>query len=147
MPTSILLNHSRLSSPLAVNMSAIPSLPESVMDHGLHNGHAKHDSHVDHIGHSKPNGTSGASKHDAADFTLQDTEVENFRPIKVIVVGAGYSGIYHAIRIPERIKNCELVVYDKNAGVGGTWYENRYPGCACDVPCQYSSCYVPQIPH
>jgi len=117
------------------------------MDHGLHNGHAKHDSHVDHIGHSKPNGTSGASKHDAADFTLQDTEVENFRPIKVIVVGAGYSGIYHAIRIPERIKNCELVVYDKNAGVGGTWYENRYPGCACDVPCQYSSCYVPQIPH
>ena len=57
--------------------------------------------------------------------------------MKVIVVGAGYSGIYHGIRIPERIRNCELVIYDKNAGVGGTWFENRYPGCACDVPCKF----------
>jgi len=105
------------------------------MANGLQNGHVKHDSHVDHIGISKTNGTSDASKNEAGAFTLRDVEVENFRPIKVIVVGAGYSGIYHAIRIPERIKNCELVVYDKNAGIGGTWFENRYPGCACDVPC------------
>jgi cation diffusion facilitator CzcD-associated flavoprotein CzcO len=27
-----------------------------------------------------------------------------------------------------------LQIYDKNPRVGGTWYENRYPGCACDVP-------------
>lgn len=121
-------------------MSAIPSLPESVMANGLQNGHLKHDSHVDHTAFPKTNGitngTSHPSKHEAAAFTLHDTEVENFRPIKVIVIGAGYSGIYHAIRIPERLKNCELVVYDKNAGIGGTWFENRYPGCACDVPCQ-----------
>ena len=25
-------------------------------------------------------------------------------------------------------------MYEKNSGVGGTWFENRYPGCACDVP-------------
>jgi cation diffusion facilitator CzcD-associated flavoprotein CzcO len=25
-------------------------------------------------------------------------------------------------------------IYDKNPEIGGTWYENRYPGCACDVP-------------
>ncbi|KAF2865386.1 hypothetical protein BDV95DRAFT_623896 [Massariosphaeria phaeospora] len=60
--------------------------------------------------------------------------IENFRPLKVIVIGAGYSGIYCGIRIPERLKNVDLVIYEKNAGVGGAWYENRYLGCACDVP-------------
>ncbi|KAH7108808.1 hypothetical protein EDB81DRAFT_430747 [Dactylonectria macrodidyma] len=60
--------------------------------------------------------------------------VENFRPISVIVIGAGFSGIYCGVRIPERLRNVKLTIYEKNAGVGGTWYENRYPGCACDIP-------------
>lgn len=54
--------------------------------------------------------------------------------MKVIVIGAGWSGIYCGIRIPERLRNVELVIYEKNAGVGGTWYENKYLGCACDIP-------------
>lgn len=90
-------------------MSAVPSLPEDtplVATNGA--AHAV-------------NGTGRA-----ATFKLQDKPVENFRLVKVIVIGAGYSGIYHAIRIPERLRNVELVVYEKNAGVGGTWYENRY---------------------
>lgn len=28
----------------------------------------------------------------------------------------------------------EHVIYEKNPDIGGTWFENRYPGCACDVP-------------
>ena len=56
---------------------------------------------------------------------LNDAPVENLRRLKVIVIGAGYSGIYHGIRIPERLRNVDLVIYEKNAGVGGTWYENR----------------------
>lgn len=61
---------------------------------------------------------------------MNDNVVENFRGLKVIVIGAGYSGIYHGIRIPERIKNCELVIYEKNAGVGGAWYVVRgHPVC------------------
>lgn len=58
-------------------------------------------------------------------FKLYDASVENLRRLKVIVIGAGYSGIYCGIRIPERLRNVELVIYEKNAGVGGTWYENR----------------------
>jgi ribulose 1,5-bisphosphate synthetase/thiazole synthase len=58
-------------------------------------------------------------------FKLNDTAVENFRRLKVIVIGAGYSGIYCGIRIPEKLRNVELVIYEKNAGVGGTWYENK----------------------
>lgn len=60
--------------------------------------------------------------------------VENFRSLRVIVIGAGFSGIYCAIRIPQRLRGVELTVYEKNAGVGGTWWENRYPGAACDIP-------------
>ncbi|KIV96493.1 hypothetical protein PV10_00355 [Exophiala mesophila] len=58
------------------------------------------------------------------------------RRIRIIVVGAGLSGIA-AVKIykenfPER--DVEMVIYEKNADVTGTWLENRYPGCACDVP-------------
>jgi heterodisulfide reductase subunit A-like polyferredoxin len=65
---------------------------------------------------------------------IMDTAIENFRPMSVIVIGAGFSGIYCGVRIPERLRNVKLTIYEKNAGVGGTWYENRYPGCACDIP-------------
>jgi hypothetical protein len=61
-------------------------------------------------------------------FTLKDEPVENLRPLKVRVIGAGYSGIYLGIRIPQRLRNVDLRIYEKNEGVGGTWWENRYPG-------------------
>ncbi|KAI6764142.1 hypothetical protein HG530_007931 [Fusarium avenaceum] len=67
-------------------------------------------------------------------FTCKDAPVENQRPLKVRVIGAGYSGVYLGIRIPQRLRNVDLKIYEKNAGVGGTWWENRYPGCACDIP-------------
>jgi cation diffusion facilitator CzcD-associated flavoprotein CzcO len=67
-------------------------------------------------------------------FVVKDEPIENLRPIKVRVIGAGYSGIYMGVRIPQKIRNVDLKIYEKNEGVGGTWWENRYPGCACDVP-------------
>lgn len=65
---------------------------------------------------------------------LKSTSVQNFRPLRVIVIGAGFSGIYLGIRIPEWLRNVDLCIYEKNDGVGGTWWENKYPGCACDIP-------------
>lgn len=65
---------------------------------------------------------------------LVDHEVDEPRPIKVIQIGAGISGILTAIRLPHQIKNLELIVYDKNHEVGGTWLENTYPGVRCDIP-------------
>lgn len=73
--------------------------------------------------HNNPDDVSvGVSK--------QDT-VDHARPTKVIVIGAGISGILAAIRFPQRTPNLDLVVYDKNPEVGGTWFENQYPGAAC----------------
>jgi hypothetical protein len=71
------------------------------------------------------NGVSNLSISSNSSFKLHDTPIENFRPLKVIVIGAGYSGIYCGIRVPERLRNVELVIYEKNEGVGGTWWENR----------------------
>ncbi|KZT12304.1 FAD/NAD-binding domain-containing protein [Laetiporus sulphureus 93-53] len=71
-------------------------------------------------------------------FKLGDFSIDEYRPMKVIVIGAGYSGIIAGIRFQQRIPNLELTIYEQNAGVGGTWYSNRYPGVACDIP---SHCY------
>ncbi|CAJ0547023.1 Ff.00g016500.m01.CDS01 [Fusarium sp. VM40] len=56
------------------------------------------------------------------------------RPLKVIYIGAGISGICGAIEFLKQVPGLELVIYEKNPELGGTWFENRYPGCACDVP-------------
>ncbi len=61
-------------------------------------------------------------------FTIKDEPIENLRPLKVRVIGAGYSGIYLGIRIPQRLRTIDLQIYEKNEGVGGAWWENRYPG-------------------
>jgi cation diffusion facilitator CzcD-associated flavoprotein CzcO len=61
-------------------------------------------------------------------LNLKDEPIENQRRLKVRVIGAGYSGIYLGIRIPQRLRNIDLQIYEKNEGVGGTWWLNRYPG-------------------
>lgn len=50
----------------------------------------------------------------------------------VAVIGAGASGLCAAIRLRQAGIAC--TVFEKNDEVGGTWYENRYPGCAVDTP-------------
>lgn len=51
---------------------------------------------------------------------------------RVAIVGAGASGLCAAIRLGQA--GIPYTVFEKNAEVGGTWHENRYPGCAVDTP-------------
>lgn len=60
------------------------------------------------------------------------------RKLRVIFMGMGCSGINFAHRLKQKMTDVDLVIYEKNNDVGGTWLENRYPGCACDIP---SVCY------
>lgn len=53
------------------------------------------------------------------------------------VVGAGASGLAAAHRL--RQAGVTVTVYEKNPDVGGTWFENVYPGCRVDVPNQLYS--------
>ncbi|EXL96208.1 cyclohexanone monooxygenase [Fusarium oxysporum II5] len=57
------------------------------------------------------------------------------RRASIAVIGAGASALSFAREVEEgRLSNIEMIIFEKNAGVGGTWWENRYPGCACDIP-------------
>ncbi|KAM0349113.1 hypothetical protein ACHAP4_010603 [Fusarium culmorum] len=56
------------------------------------------------------------------------------RPMRVLCIGAGISGIAAAYKAQRQLVNTELIVYETNHDVGGTWLENKYPGCACDIP-------------
>lgn len=49
----------------------------------------------------------------------------------VVVIGCGQSGLLAGIRLKEA--GIPFVIVEKNSGVGGTWYENTYPGCRVDV--------------
>lgn len=60
------------------------------------------------------------------DAMIVSSEIDSARPVKVICIGAGVGGIITGIRLPQHLKNLDLVIYDKNPEVGGTWYENRY---------------------
>lgn len=64
-------------------------------------------------------------------FAIEERSVDEARPLRVVIIGAGISGIIACIRFVQRIPNLDLCIYDKNADIGGTWVENRYPGCAC----------------
>ncbi len=50
----------------------------------------------------------------------------------VVVVGAGFSGVYAAHRL--RDLGLSFVVIEAGDGIGGTWHWNRYPGARCDIP-------------
>ncbi|HEX7947521.1 MAG TPA: NAD(P)-binding protein, partial [Phenylobacterium sp.] len=52
------------------------------------------------------------------------------RKLKVLVIGAGMSGLLTGIRLSQAGVQFEIV--DKNPEVGGTWFENSYPGCRVD---------------
>lgn len=52
---------------------------------------------------------------------------------QIAIVGAGFSGIVAALKLQAAQQN-NFVIFEKAAEVGGTWRDNVYPGCACDIP-------------
>lgn len=64
---------------------------------------------------------------------------------RVAIIGTGFSGLGMAIRLAQRADH-DYVVLEKADDVGGTWRDNRYPGCACDVPSRLYSFSFAQFP-
>lgn len=60
--------------------------------------------------------------------------IHHERHVRIICIGAGASGLLFAYKLQRSFSNFSLVIYEKNPEIAGTWFENRYPGCACDVP-------------
>jgi len=67
-------------------------------------------------------------------FRCEDHSIDDLRPIRVIIIGAGPCGIISAIRLRQRIKNVSIQIFEKNDNFGGTWHQHRYPGVAADIP-------------
>jgi 4-hydroxyacetophenone monooxygenase len=66
--------------------------------------------------------------------------VEDFT---VVIIGAGISGLVTALKL--RRAGIPHVVLERNDEVGGTWYDNRYPGCGVDTPSYlYSFSFFPR---
>ncbi|WP_026415970.1 flavin-containing monooxygenase [Actinomadura oligospora] len=51
----------------------------------------------------------------------------------IVVIGSGFAGLGMAIRLRQQGFH-DFVVLEKSEALGGTWHDNTYPGCACDVP-------------
>ncbi|MEU1310308.1 NAD(P)/FAD-dependent oxidoreductase [Streptomyces cinnamoneus] len=65
------------------------------------------------------------------------------RHVRVAVIGSGFGGLGAAVRL-RREGITDFVVLERAGAVGGTWRDNTYPGCACDVPSHlYSFSFAP----
>jgi cation diffusion facilitator CzcD-associated flavoprotein CzcO len=63
--------------------------------------------------------------------------------VRVAVIGSGFAGLGAAVRL-RREGVTDFVVLERADSVGGTWRDNSYPGCACDVPSHlYSFSFAP----
>ncbi|MFJ2134298.1 flavin-containing monooxygenase [Streptomyces sp. NPDC087845] len=63
--------------------------------------------------------------------------------VRVAVIGSGFGGLGAAVRL-RREGITDFVVLERAGSVGGTWRDNSYPGCACDVPSHlYSFSFAP----
>ncbi len=63
---------------------------------------------------------------------IQPAADQSLEQVDVAIIGAGFGGLCMAIKLLEA-GNRRFVILEKAHEVGGTWRDNSYPGCACDV--------------
>jgi cation diffusion facilitator CzcD-associated flavoprotein CzcO len=64
--------------------------------------------------------------------------------VRIAIVGAGFSGLGAAIALSHEGYGDDFLILERRSGVGGTWHDNSYPGCRCDVPSNlYSFSFAP----
>ena len=62
---------------------------------------------------------------------------------RALIIGTGFSGLGMAIELQRR--GVEYLILEKADEIGGTWRDNTYPGCACDIPSHlYSFSFEPK---
>lgn len=61
------------------------------------------------------------------EYVINEAPIRSQRPLRVVCMGAGYSGLMMGIVFAEKLQNtnAEFVIYERNKDLGGTWLENR----------------------
>jgi cation diffusion facilitator CzcD-associated flavoprotein CzcO len=90
-----------------------------------------------------PNGLNGMVEHftypkqaSEGPYKVLDQYHSQASKLRVACAGAGASGLCLAYKMEKMLEagTWELTLHEKNPHFGGTWYENTYPGVACDIP-------------
>lgn len=58
---------------------------------------------------------------------------------KVFIIGGGVSGLGMAVQLQRLLGHQNFTIFEKSDNIGGTWWHNRYPACACDIPSHFYS--------
>lgn len=66
--------------------------------------------------------------------------------IDIAIIGSGFGGLGAAIRLRQK-GFTDFLIFEKADEIGGTWRDNSYPGCACDVPSHLYSFSFALNPH
>ncbi len=75
--------------------------------------------------------------------TMPSAEEGGTRRVHIAILGTGFSGLGMAIEL-RRHGYTDFVVIERKEDMGGTWHDNTYPGCACDIPSHlYSFSFAP----
>ncbi|KAJ4213279.1 hypothetical protein NW759_011121 [Fusarium solani] len=94
----------------------------------------------------QPSRLETVASYPVSDLTLEDRCIDDFRPLRVAVIGAGLSGILSGILLPLKVPNIQLTIFEKSKEVGGTWLDNIYPGVRCDIPSHvYQTTFSPNL--
>jgi cation diffusion facilitator CzcD-associated flavoprotein CzcO len=76
----------------------------------------------------------GPGEHNAeAGVHALSSSIEEHPVCNVLIVGTGFGGICAAIQLIQAGEE-DVILLERADRVGGTWRDNHYPGCACDVP-------------
>ena len=65
---------------------------------------------------------------------------------ELCIIGTGFGGLGAAIKASE-IGIDDIVLLERAQTIGGTWRDNTYPGCACDIPSNLYSFSFRQNPN
>ncbi|KAJ9621616.1 hypothetical protein H2203_007105 [Taxawa tesnikishii (nom. ined.)] len=92
---------------------------------------------MEDILNGKANSNGIHQEHDSSWVPVVEQPLFQPRRLKVICIGAGVSGLmvsYKHKYAPAVADYMDLIIYEKNHDVGGTWLNNTFPGVGCDVP-------------
>lgn len=82
---------------------------------------------------------------DVVSPAADQAEKPHVQPVetRVVIIGTGFSGLGMAMALQKQ--GVDFVILEKADDVGGTWRDNSYPGCACDIPSHlYSFSFEPK---